>query len=65
MKAELPANSEEAYGFGKDYRLTKEELTKAILTAKLKNIKSKFCKDVDSGRKSSHGRVVLLYLIPC
>ena len=65
MKAELPANSEEAYQFGKDYRHTKEELTKAILTAKLKNIKSKFRKAVDSGRKSGHGRVVFLYFELC
>ena len=42
-----------------------KELTKAILTTKLKNIRLKYRKAVDSGRRSGHGRVVLLYYELC
>ena len=42
-----------------------EELNKTILTNKLKAVRIKFPGAVDSGRKSGHGRVVLLYLDKC
>ena len=41
------------------------ELTKLILTSKMKAIRSKFWAAIDSGRKSGHGRVVLLFFDKC
>ena len=41
MRAELPSTLEEAKGMTKDYKYSKTELTKAILTTKLKNIHKK------------------------
>ena len=49
----------------KDYPHTKEELAKKILSAKLKAIRDKFREAVDSGWKSGHGWVVLLYYELC
>ena len=40
-------------------------MTKVIITTKLKAVRSKFRAAVDSGRKSGHGRVVLLYFESC
>ena len=65
MKAELPATADEARDLLKDYPHTKEELTKKILSAKLKAVRGKFRNAVDSGRRSGHGRVVLLYYELC
>ena len=65
MREELPASSDELQLMSKDYPHTKEELSKAILTMKLKNVRTKFRKAVDAGRKSGHGRVVLLYFELC
>ena len=65
VRAELPATHEDAKNLEKDYRHTKEELNKTILTTKLKNIRAKFRKAVDSGRKSGHGRVVAIYFELC
>ncbi|KAL4007987.1 hypothetical protein ACER0C_001839 [Sarotherodon galilaeus] len=39
----------------------KEDITRAIITTKLKAIRGKYRQAVDSGRKSGHVRVVLLY----
>lgn len=61
----MPANADEAKEMCKDYPHTKEELTKKILSAKLKAIRGKFREAVDSGRRSGHGRVVLLYYELC
>ena len=44
---------------------TKQELTKAIVSTKLKNIRLKFRQAVDSGRRSGNGRVVMLYFELC
>ena len=65
MREELPANADEAKEMCKDYPHTKEELTKKILSAKLKAIRGKFREAVDSGRRSGHGRVLLLYYELC
>ena len=65
LRAELPATVEETKSLQKEYPHTKEEFTKAILTTKLKNIRTKFRQAVDSGRRSGHGRVVLLYYEKC
>ncbi|KAK7877436.1 hypothetical protein WMY93_031856 [Mugilogobius chulae] len=43
----------------------KRELTRAILTTKLKAVRGKYRQAVDSGRRSGHGRVVLLYFELC
>jgi hypothetical protein len=40
-------------------------MTKQILTTKLKNIRQKYRQAVDSGRRSGHGRVVMLYYELC
>lgn len=58
-------SAENAEAIGKDFPHKKEEMTKAIITTKLKAIRSKFRAAVDSGRKSGHGRVVLLYFESC
>ena len=58
-------SAENAEAIGKDFPHKKEEITKAIITTKLKAIRSKFRAAVDSGRKSGHGRVVLLYFESC
>ena len=50
---------------GKDYPHKKGEISKSVLTSKLKMIAKKFREAVDSGRKSGHGRVVLLYFDLC
>ena len=49
----------------KDYQHTKMELTKAILTTKLKNIRTKYRKAVDAGKKSGYGRVILIFYELC
>ena len=63
MRAELPSTLEEAKGLEKDYQHTKMELTKGILTTKLKNMKLQ--KAVDAGKKSGYGRVVLIFYELC
>ena len=66
MRQELPDTAEEAReNCGKDYPHTKEKITKKVLTSKLKAIRVKFREAVDSGRRSGHGRVVLLYYELC
>ena len=65
MRSELPATEEEAKELTKDYPHTKEEKTKKVLSAKLKVIRGKFREAVDSGRRSGHERVVLLYYELC
>jgi len=59
----LPSSPEESAG--KDYPHEKSEITKGILTTKLKNVRLKFRQAVDAGRRSGHGRVVLLYYELC
>ena len=64
MRGELPSTLEEAKGLEKDYQHIKMELTTAILT-KLKNIRTKYRKAVDAGKKGGYGRVVLIFLELC
>ena len=63
MLEALPYSPDEAQG--KDYPHEKAAITKSILTTKLKNIRIKFRQTVDSGRRSGHGRVVMLYYELC
>ena len=42
FQSELPATDKEAQELAKDYRHTKDEITKEILTTKLKAIRHKF-----------------------
>lgn len=56
---------ENAAKIGKEYPHKVGELAKSVLTSKLKMIRKKFREAVDSGRKSGHGRVVLLYFEVC
>ena len=49
----------------KNYPHTQQEVTKQIITTKLKAIRQKYRQAVDSGRHSGHGRVVLLYYEIC
>ena len=65
MLQELPDTAEEAQKSGKDYPHTKEKITKKVLTSKLKAICIKFREAVDSGCRSGHGHVVLLYYELC
>ena len=41
------------------------KVTKQIVTSKLKAIRIKFRQAVDSGRKSGHGRVVMIFYELC
>lgn len=52
-------------GSGKDYPHKGEEITKQCLTNKLKSIRLKYRQAVDTGKRSGHGRVVLLYYQLC
>ncbi len=65
MQAELPCTIEDARRINKDYTHTRGDITKQIITTKLKAVRSKFRQAVDSGRRSGHGRVVLLYFELC
>ena len=56
---------EEAKALGKEYPHLKTQMTKAILTSKLKTIRQKYRLAVNDGRRSSHGRVVLLFFELC
>lgn len=56
---------ENAAEIGKEFPHKEDELTKVILTSKMKAIRSKFRAAIDSGRKSGHGRVVLLFFDIC
>ena len=64
FQAEYP-NSENAAALGKEYLHKPEDITKATLSTKLKAVRKKFREAVHSGRKSGHGRVVLLYYELC
>lgn len=58
-------SAEDAEKLGKDYPHSKDDVTKAFVTTKLKAIRLKYRHAVDSGRRSGHGRVVLLYFELC
>ena len=62
---EMCPTAEDAGNLGKDFPHNKEDITKLILTSKLKSVRVKYRQAVDSGRRSGHGRVVLLYFDPC
>ena len=62
---ELYPTPEEAKALGKEYPHSKTQMTKVILTSKLKSIRQKYRLAVDDGRRSGHGRVVLLYFELC
>jgi len=55
----LPGSDDERMRVDKDYPHTKEEVSKQVITSKLKTIRSKYRQAVDSGRRSGHGRVVM------
>ena len=59
------SSSEDGSSLDKDYPHKKESVTKNVVTTKLKSIRLKFRKAVDAGRRSGHGRVVLLYFELC
>ena len=65
MVDELPATPDKAKELNKDYPHKKDELTKQVVTTKLKAIRIKYRKAVNSGRKSGHGWVVFLYFDLC
>ena len=65
LKRQLPSDSEEARETGKDFPHKTEDITKQAVTTKLKAVRLKYRQAVDSGRKSGHGRVVLLYFEWC
>ena len=65
FKQQYPSSKEEAARLGKDYPHNADVLSKAIITTKMKAIRVKYRHAVDSGRKSGHGRVVLLYFDYC
>lgn len=52
-------------GSGKDFAHKGEETSKQYLTNKLKSIRLKYRQAVDTGKRSGHGRVVLLCYEHC
>ena len=56
---------EDAAAIGKDFPHKKNELTKSVLTSKLKAIRSKYRQAVDNGRRSGHDRVVMIFYKHC
>ncbi|KAK2549942.1 hypothetical protein P5673_029547 [Acropora cervicornis] len=62
---EVYPTAEDAEKLGKDFPHNKEDITKLIVTSKLKSVRVKYRQAVDSGRRSGHGRVVLLYFELC
>ena len=65
FREHLLTSPDEAKKIGKDYKHKPEEITKGTLTSKLKSVRQKYRQVVDSGRRSGHGRVVLLYYDDC
>ena len=68
LKEQLPSTPEErgaANAMGKDYPHKTGDITKIIVTTKLKAIRTKYRQAVDNGRRSGHGRVVLLFFELC
>ena len=62
MRHQLPEMIQEAReNWTKDYPHTREQVTRKILASKLKAIRIKYSEAVDSGRRSRHGCVVLLF----
>ena len=60
--AALPEENTDLY---KNFPHKKEEIKLQSLTSKLKAIRLKFRQAVDSGRRSGHGRVVIIYYELC
>ena len=56
---------ENATAIQKNFLHKKEQILQGTLASKLKMIRKKYRQAVDSGRKSGHGRVVLLYFELC
>lgn len=54
-------SSEDAAAIGKDFPQKKDELTKSVLKA----IRSKYRQAVDNGRRSGHGRVMMIFYEHC
>ncbi|XP_047237960.1 tripartite motif-containing protein 15-like [Girardinichthys multiradiatus] len=50
---------------GKDFPHVKSAITKAQVISKLKAVRGKYRRAVDSGRRSGHGRVVLIFFELC
>ena len=65
MLTEFPASPDEAKDLNKDYPHKKTDITKQVLTTKLKAIRVKYRQAVDSGQKSGHERVVFLFFDLC
>ena len=65
FKEGLPESDDERREIGEDYSHKKEEVSRQALTSKLKAIHTKYRQAVDSGRRSGHGRVVMLYFELC
>ena len=63
--AEHVRNYQEQERTDKDYPHSCEEITKERVASKLKSIRHKYRSAVESGRKSRHGRVILLYFEEC
>ena len=61
MRTQLLNSAKEAEELGKDYPHGKDEITNQVIAFKLKGIRLKYCLAVNSGRRSGHGRGVLLY----
>ena len=61
----IAALPDDESGVTKSFPHKKEDITKQILTSKLKAIRLKYRQAVDSGRRSGHGRVVMIYYEMC
>ena len=64
FKGELPDDDQER-DLLNDFPHKKAEVTKQVVTSKLKAIRLKYRQAVDSGRRSGHGRAVLIFYELC
>ncbi|XP_041916299.1 uncharacterized protein LOC121680823 [Alosa sapidissima] len=58
-------SAEAASAMGKDFPHKKKDITKAQLTSKLKNMRTKYRQSAEAGQKNPRGRVVLLFYKMC
>ena len=63
MKTYLPVTTEGASRIEKG--IIRDKISKQVLTSKLKAIRIKYRAAVDSGRRSGHGQVVLIFFEQC
>lgn len=64
FKQQYPSDENTSiHSIEKDFPHNVREISKQIITTKLKSIRTNYRQSVDSGKRSTHGRVVWLYFV--